>query len=382
MPRRSGTADAPLPSLLALIVYALCGDGRGHTSRAAAVASALRARGHRVRFATDAPAARRLGDAVHHVPALRQVMHGNRVRLWATARENLDKTWRAPEIIADAEVWLANLDADLVIADHEPFVARAARRLGVPVVALSHQLLLTEARAEVPLRHALSALGTALGIGILSPPRPEAVVVPSFFFPPRRRRSRAVFVPPILRRDVLDAHVAPGDRVLVYLNEGAGMTSLLDVLGQADAPFDVYGLDAGAAAPSNVTLRRTSRRAFLRRLASARAVVATAGFTLLSEALHLGVPFLALPNQGFFEQVVNARALVAQERGEAVEGRPPTVADVEGFLYRADRYRRPAEDPRTGRLGAERAADAVEAVLDAQAVPETAAPQTTVAWAA
>ena len=305
-------------------------------------------------------------------------MHGNRVRLWATARANLDKTWRSPEIIAEAEDWLADIGADLVISDHEPFVPRAARRLGVPVVALSHQLLLTETRADVPVRHALSALGTALGIHILAPPRPEAVVVPSFFFPPKRRGSRAVLVPPILRRDVLDAHRTEGDRVLVYLNEGAGMAPLLDVLGQVDAPFDVYGLDPTLPAPPNVALRVPSRSGFLRRLAAARAVVATAGFTLLSEALHLGVPVLALPNRGFFEQAVNARALVAQGRGEAVEGRPLAADDVEGFLYRLDAYHRPAADAEAGRLGAERAADAVEAVLHEQTVR---VPEAAVAWA-
>lgn len=313
---------------------------------------------------------------MHPVPALRQVMCRNRVCLRATARANLDKTWRSPEIIAEAEAWLARTGADLVVSDHEPFVARAARRLGVPVVALSHQLVLTETRAEVPVRHALSALGTALGLRILAPRRPEAVVVPSFFFPPLRPGSRATLVPPILRLDALGVHRADGNRVLVYLNEGDGMAPLLDVLGRVDAPFDVYGIDPALAPPPNVRLHVPSRAGFLARLGAARAVVSTAGFTLLSEALHLGVPVLALPNRGFFEQVVNARALVAAGRGEAVVGRAPRAADIAGFLSRLDRYRRPPADARTGRLGAERAADAVEAVLDAAraAVPAAWAP--------
>lgn len=375
---RAGPVGGPhlSPAPLALVVYALCGDGRGHASRARAVASALRARGHRVRFAADVPAYDRIVGDGYRVPTLRQVMRGNRVRLWATARANLDKTWRAPEIIAGAEAWLERVGADLVVADHEPFLPRAARRLGVPVVALSHQLLLTETRAEVPARHALSALGTALGIRILAPPRPEAVVVPSFFFPPLRRGSRATLVPPILRRDVLEAQRTEGDRVLVYLNEGDGMAPLLDTLAAVDAPFDVYGLDPALPAPPNVALHRPSRSGFLGHLAAARAVVATAGFTLLSEALHLGVPVLALPNRGFFEQVVNARAIEAEGRGEAVVGRALRADDLAGFLARAGAYRRDPAPARVGRLGAARAADAIEAVLDAEAAP---AP---VAWAA
>lgn len=327
-------------------------------------------------FAADAPAFDRIVGERYRVPTLRQVMRGNRVRLLATARANLDKTWRAPEIIAEAADWLHAVGADLVVADHEPFMPRAARRLGVPVVALSHQLVLTETRAEVPPRHALSALGTSLGIRVLSPPRPEAVVVPSFFFPPLRRRSRATLVPPILRRDVLEAHRTEGDRVLVYLNEGDGMAPLLDALGGVAAPFDVYGLDPALPAPPNVSLHAPSRGGFLAHLAEARAVVATAGFTLISEALHLGVPVLAVPNQGFFEQVVNARALVAAGRGEAVVGRGLRADDVTGFLSRLEGYRRAPQPAREGRLGAARAADAIEAVLEPApaAVPAAWAP--------
>ncbi len=360
-----GGHSPPVP--LAHVVYALCGHGRGHASRATAIAGVLRAQGHHVRYAVGGSNAAALADdeeaEVYPVPALRQVMRGNRVRMLATARANLDLTWRSPEIIAAAADWLAETGADLVVADHEPFVARAARRVGVPVVALSHQLLLTETRPAVPWRHALTAAATALGIGVLAPSRPDGAVVPSFFFPPPRRGSRAVLVPPILRDDVLAADVREGTHVVVYLNEGDGMERLLRVLGAVDAPFRVYGLGTGHAAPPNVRLCAPSRAGFLADLATARAVVSTAGFTLLSEALHLGTPVLALPNRGFFEQTVNALALRDLGRGETVLGRALRAADVRTFLARADRYRRPPSSAAAGRAGREQAADAISAVL-------------------
>lgn len=352
-----------LPSPLAHVVYALCGHGRGHSSRARAVAEGLRSRGHRVSFAADTPAADRLADrgAVYRVPGLRQVLRGNRVRMLATARANLDLTWRSPEIIAGAARWLERVGADVVVADHEPFVGRAARRVGVPVVALSHQLVLTEARPRVALRHLAAAAGTAIGIRILAPPGPDSAIVPSFFFPPLRRGSDAVYVPPILRNDVLNTRPRAGRRLLVYVNDGEGMTPLLDILAATGVPADVYGLDPALGDRAGVRLRRPSRAGFLADLATCRAVVSTAGFTLLSEALHFGKPVLALPNAGFFEQAVNALALREQGRGEALFGRSPTAADLRGFLDRADAYRqRGATD---GALGRERAADEIERAL-------------------
>lgn len=288
-------------------------------------------------------------------------MRGNRVRLIETARANFDLTWQSPEIIEAAAGWLLKDGVDVVVSDHEPFVARAASTVGIPFVALSHQHILTETRPRVPVRHWPSALGTALGIGVLSPPGPAAVVVPSFFFPPLRRRSRAVLVPPILRDDVLEADPTTGDRLLVYVNEGDGMEPLLRALEDVGVPADVYGLDASMQAPANVTLRSASRTGFLEHLTTCRAVVSTAGFTLLSEALHLGKPVLTMPNRGFFEQALNALALEDAGRGEVVE-RDLGASDLEEFLKRAETYRRPASTE--GTSGRETAADVVEAVLE------------------
>lgn len=353
-------ARLPLPT----VVYALCGTGRGHTSRAMAVADVLRARGHRVLFAAGAPAASDL-DArdgpVIPIPALRQVVHANRVRLGETARVNWPHARHSFDIIAEAAWWLSRVRADVVVADHEPFVGRAARRVGVPVVALSRQLLLVHARLDVPRRDALGAWGTARGIAVVAPPRPDATVIPTFHDAQLRHGSSAQLVPPVLRDDVLGQTVTGGERVLVYLNEGDGMETFVSALGRVDAPVDVFGLPAGTPAPANVTLHAPDRAAFLARLGACRAVVATAGFTLLSEALHLGKPVLAVPNRGFFEQMLNARAVVAAGRGEMAVGAP----DVAAFLDRAARYARPPATREAGRAGREAAADAVERVLAA-----------------
>ena len=190
------------------------------------------------------------------------------------------------------------------------------------------------------------------------------MIVPTFFSPRLRRRSDAVLVPPILRDDVIASSSSAGDHVLVYVNEGDGMDVLLDRLGQLDARVVVYGL-APTDAPDNVILKAPERAGFLRDLASSRAVVATAGFTLLSEALHLGKPVLALPNRGFFEQRVNAQYLASLELGERGAALPSARA-MSAFLDRADRYARPQASRTTGLAGRERAADQIDCVLASQ----------------
>jgi uncharacterized protein (TIGR00661 family) len=59
----------------------------------------------------------------------------------------------------------------------------------------------------------------------------------------------------------------------------------------------------------NLRYRPFSEAGFIADLASARAVVAGGGFTLMGEAVFLHKPMLAVPVGGQFEQVLNARYL-------------------------------------------------------------------------
>ncbi len=346
---------------MALILYALAGQGRGHTSRSLAVVDALRARGHGVAFCCGEPAAGRLraqGESVVPVPAPREYVRRNRVRLLRSAWTNAPLAFGTPRIVRELAEHVADLGPDLVVADFEPFAPRAAERLGVPAVALSHQQVISEARCRVPLRFAASAALTRLGIGVMAPRRLfRRIVVPSFFFPPLRDPERAVLIPPILRGDVQAAEPTRGDHVLVYLNHPDGAERVARTLtALPDVPFVAYNLPSAAAAP-NVTVKSPGRAPFVADLAACRAVVCTAGFTLLSEALHLGKPVLAVPNRGFFEQAVNALYLARSGRGGAVLSGRLTPEALRGFLARA------APLALGGPVGNGRAADLVEDAL-------------------
>ena len=84
-------------------------------------------------------------------------------------------------------------------------------------------------------------------------------------------------------------------------------------------------------------------------------MIATAGLTLLTEALHLGKPTLALPIAGQFEQELNA-ALFA-ESGFGTNGRALDAQMIRDFLARLpeleerlSKYERPDGSALLGRL--------------------------------
>jgi len=97
------------------------------------------------------------------------------------------------------------------------------------------------------------------------------------------------------------------------------------------ARFLIYG-QGSEGEDGNLSFRPFSRDGFLADLASAKAVMATAGFTLITEALHLGKPYLAMPMKGQFEQELNG--LLLADLGFLMASRQVNDDVVGHFLYR------------------------------------------------
>ncbi|MEW6072852.1 MAG: glycosyltransferase family protein [Planctomycetota bacterium] len=184
-------------------------------------------------------------------------------------------------------------------------------------------------------------------------PRPDVSLVTTFWFA-EVANERTFLFPPILRREVRELPPSEGDHVLVYFTQG--FAAFLDRLaGFPRERFLVYGTGREGER-GNCVFRGFSREGFLRDLAACKAVIATAGFTLITEALHLGKPYLALPMKGQFEQSLNA--LLLGRTGYGKNGWRARPEDVGDFLYHLPEHRaRLATYPSPGNGAIERALD-------------------------
>ena len=70
---------------------------------------------------------------------------------------------------------------------------------------------------------------------------------------------------------------------------------------------------------------------------NAKAIIANAGFSLVTEALHLGKPYLAVPVEHQFEQIFNAYCIA--EMGYGAYWEVLNRERVESFLFNLDAYR-------------------------------------------
>lgn len=355
---------------MARIIYALSGQGRGHASRVMAISGELRAHGHEVLFCCGGTAREILAmkeEPVIEVPALRQIMAGNEVRVLQTLRCNWDAIVDLNRIVCDLSDVFARNHPDLVITDFEAFSHRAAERLGLPVISFNHQQVVTETKYSLPLKYRLDAILTELAIRLIAPRAPERTLITSFFYPPLRSPSKTTLIPPIIRPAVQDLTSSRGEHVLVYYNHTDGAEHVLQTLRDVDAPFIVYNFDRPKSERQypNVQFKEPCIDEFLDDLAASRAVISTAGFTLTSETLYLGKPLLVVPNRGIFEQTLNALFLERDGLGAAVLDRPLTVKDVTAFLKNQSAY----ESKLKGRAtcGNGQAVACIERVLEAAA---------------
>ena len=104
--------------------------------------------------------------------------------------------------------------------------------------------------------------------------------------------------------------------------------------------FLVYGTEREGE-DGNLCFRPFSLDGFLADLASSKAVISTAGFTLMTEALQLAKPMLALPMGGQFEQELNAHLL--EDVGYGKNGRKADAETIGDFLYRIPEYQEALE---------------------------------------
>ncbi len=364
---------------MAKIIYALSGQGRGHTSRVIAVSDELRRRGHEVVFCCGGTAQEILeakGEPVLPVPALRQVMQSNEVQPWQTIRYNWKTVLNTRAITARLTDVFREEQADLLINDFEAFSHRAAARMGLPAISFNHQQVVTETRYELPRRYWVNAQLTGLAIRLIAPAKAAHILLSSFFFPPLRHPAHTTLVAPIIRPAVQTLAPRRGEHVLVYYNQTAGAEHVVETLRQVDASFILYNFDAPAdpARYPNLTFKEPCLDGFLDDLASSRAVLCTAGFTLISEALFLNKPLLVVPNRGIFEQTINALFLEREGLGKAIIDRPLTALDVEDFLDRGVAYE--ARLARRDACGNEAAVACIEAVLR-EVAPSALAPART-----
>jgi uncharacterized protein (TIGR00661 family) len=329
---------------MANILYGVNGEGAGHSTRAKEVLTHLRKQGHTLHVASFDRGLRNLSDQfeVTEVFGFRIAYVNNRVRYKRTLAKNLLTMRQAAKSVHRLKDLMTTWNIDLVITDFEPLSCHVGHRMGLPVISIDNQHCLTNAAVSYPRQYRSDAAAAKLVTRLMTP-HADAYLVISFFTAPVQKRNTFLF-PPLLRQEILEATPTQGEHVLVYVTAPA--PALAKTLSGVRERFIAYGFGRDGA-EGNVVYKKPSLEGFMRDLTSAKAIVANSGFSLVTEALHLGKPYLAVPVNHQFEQIFNAYWL--QKMGYGAYWEDLNKERVESFLYNLPLYREKlTEYPRQG----------------------------------
>jgi uncharacterized protein (TIGR00661 family) len=320
------------------------GEGMGHATRSRVVIEHLLGRGHEVKIVVSGRAHRFLTERLAQFPnATVEEIHGltlsyfgNELDRSASVFMNLK---RAPKgIKRNVEVYRKVAESgfrpEAVVSDFESWAALYALNHRLPVISIDNMQIINRCRHDPALVNVrgfdfeLARLAVKIKV-----PKAYHYLVTSFFFPEVRKKFTTL-VPPILRPELSGLSWAPEEHVLVYQTQTTNV-DLVPTLKRLPFRFRVYGLGREGL-DGNVTLCPFSEQRFLDDLRTARAVIAGGGFTLLSEAVSLGIPVLSVPVRGQYEQELNARYIEALGYGSWTKRLD--LEQVSAFLERTPEY--------------------------------------------
>jgi len=320
------------------ILYGVTGEGMGHAMRSRVVLEHLVAGGHSIEIMASGRAAEFLGkrfDGVNTIHGLHMILEENKVRKGKTLWSNVLKgALGVPQNIGAYFELIAAFEPDAVISDFESWSYLYGKTHRLPILSIDNMQVIhrCELPAEIIDDNKVSFQLTKAFIKTKLP-RCSAYYITSFFRPPTRKPDTYLF-PPILRPEILaaKAKAKPGEHLLIY-QPGAN-EALQTALAATEVECRIYGMRPGLKAEAREGKLRFmpfSEDGFIADLATASGVIATGGFTLMGEAVYLGVPMLAIPLEGQFEQMLNSRYLEREGFGMwAADAGEPGV--VSGFL--------------------------------------------------
>jgi uncharacterized protein (TIGR00661 family) len=318
------------------ILYGAVGEGLGHATRSRVVAKHLLEQGHDVKMAASGRALPYLREQlpdVEEIWGLSFVLEHGTVNTWKTLTGNLrggvhglPEDWHRGAQVA------REFDPDVVITDFDGFTYLYAKVHRKPVLSVDNIQMVDRCEHDAEIlagvhgdyREARTFVHAKLG-------RATHYLITTFFRPPLRKQ-KTTLVPSILRAEILAATPEQGDHLLVY---GRISEEAIRALEGSGVACRVYGARDGLEAEvreRNLSFRPFANEAFVDDLRTARGVVASAGYSLMSEAVFLRKPMLALPLAGQFEQEMNARYLERLRFGTAA--RALDEAALELFLER------------------------------------------------
>lgn len=304
------------------IIYGLSGQGFGHSARSKETIKHLISAGHDVKIFTYGQSLLLLEkdfkNRLFEIPGFILSYKNNRLIYSKTIWANAKKISHQAKYYSQISQEFSRFNPEVVITDFEPLTAMLAKTKNKPLISIDNQHQLTNTKIRVAKKHFKDFLADKLVVKSMVWGA-KYYLVTSFFKTPITKKNTFLFAP-IIRSEIINLQPTDGDYILVY--EGADFNQIMPILKQLDYKFLIFGPEKKPAS-GNLTFKKFSTDEWLKDLAGAKAVIGTAGLSLICECIYLQKPYFALPIAKQVEQLINADYLKEMGLGDFSEKLKP-----------------------------------------------------------
>ena len=277
------------------IFYAVQATGNGHISRAMELLPFLERYGQVDIFLSGANNSLGLDASVKY--------RSKGLCLFYTNSGGLNY-WEIARQVAPLRVWKEVRDLpvekyDLVINDFESITSLACMHKKVPSVNFGHQASFISPKVPRPQKQEW------MGEWILRHYARATQYVGLHF-----NQYDDFILPPVIKRDILQAEPQDKGHVTVYLSSYSDATVRRYLQPLKEFRFQVFSKEVKKPTPDgNIVFLPVNKNAFNKSLITCKAILTGAGFETPAEALYLGKKLMVIPIRGQYEQSCNAAAL-------------------------------------------------------------------------
>jgi uncharacterized protein (TIGR00661 family) len=321
------------------IWFSVTGDGYGHAIRSSILIDYLKDH-HDLMITAYGKAYPYLHDRyenVHRIEGHSWFYEDNQVKLRKTV--NMFSKNFLKYVYSNAKTLyplLGDFKPQIIITDFEPTPHWFS--FGLPIINIDNINILSKGKFRIikKYRADLNLSKTFLRVyagNIPTTPKDKYYLIPTFTFP--EVKKNAYLFPTLLRNQVLRTGPKKGKHILVYQTTDTNKNLECILNSVEEEEFILYGFNTEKKV-KNVTYKNFSDTGFIRDMASSKAVIVNGGHNVISEALYLRKPVLAIPIKNQFEQIFNGISLNTDGYGTYTE--VLTVEDIKKFLGKIAQY--------------------------------------------
>jgi uncharacterized protein (TIGR00661 family) len=306
-------------------VFAVQGEGRGHLTQAIATYELLTSKGHTVKAVLIGSSSRReipmfVRERIkaplitYKSPNFSTDKNNKSIRIGKTIWHNLLKWKSYRQSIRSIKNVLAEHQPDVLLNFYEPLIGLGSffKPIHPNIVSVAHQFIYLHPQFQFPEGGSKSDAMAIKQYTRLTAKGSAKLIALSFYPLQQQIYKNIIISPPLLRKEVFEQELFEGNHILVYLLNSGYMQDIIE-WNKKNPGVELHCFTDSATVKGKWQYNETlcfhslDDKKFLRYMANSKALVTTAGFESVCEAMFLGKPVLMVPVKGHFEQWCNSR---------------------------------------------------------------------------